>query len=487
MPNRSFCMGILLPLSMILCFSSSLEADPTTNQVRAAMDRATDFMMNTVALRGGFVWKYALDLKERYGELKARDSMIWVQGGTVSVGLMLVDAYKATGDRKYLEYAGRSADALIWGQLPCGGWHYFIDFDPPGVQPYYDSFFSRCWGWQEYLHYYGNATFDDDVTAHATQFLLRLYNTTLDPKYRRPLLKALDFILEAQYPCGAWPQRFPKTKEFPHHGLPDYTSCYTFNDEVISSNIELLLEAARTLGDDTYDRAARRGMDFYIISQLPRPQAGWAQQYGFDMKPAWGRTFEINTVSAWQTVENIHDLFRFYKATGDRRYLEPIPKALDWLDSASKANKLDEPYTHTCFYELGTNKAIYARRKTPNPQDIRFEVSYDSEGVYPYALRYSFDIEAMRKECERLARLSPDQVRGEYEKSLQGEPMPVGAEQAERLIGLLDERGGWVVENIVLNTDDFENNPPYVFQGYNTKVYVKRMYKLINYLRSMNQ
>lgn len=485
MSNRSFYMGIAFSLSIMLIFASSSQASPTADEVRAAMDRASDFMMNTVSLRGGFVWKYSPDLKERYGELKARDSMIWVQGGTVSVGLMLVDAYKATGEQKYLEYACRSADALIWGQLPCGGWHYFIDFDPSGVQAYYDSFFSRCWGWQEYLHYYGNATFDDDVTAHATLFLLRLYDVTHDPKYREPLMKALDFVLQAQYPRGAWPQRFPKTKEFPHHGIPDYTAFYTFNDSVIRSNIDLLLEAARTLGNEAYYDAARRGMDFYIISQLPRPQAGWAQQYGFDMKPAWGRTFEINTISAWQTVENINDLFRFYTITGDRRYLEPIPKALDWLDSASIADKLEKPYTHTCFYELGTNKPVYARRKTPNPQDIRFEVSYDSQGVYPYAVRFSYDMAALRKQYERLASLSSDQVRAEYEKILKNEPEPVGAEQVERLISLLDDRGGWVVENIVLNTDDFEGNPPYVFQGYNTKVFVKRMYKLIDYLRSM--
>ena len=55
--------------------------------MRAAMARATDFMMNTVSNRGGFVWKYSLDLKQKYGELKARDSMIWAQPpGTPSVG-----------------------------------------------------------------------------------------------------------------------------------------------------------------------------------------------------------------------------------------------------------------------------------------------------------------------------------------------------------------------------------------------------------------
>ena len=35
-----------------------------------------------------------------------------------------------------------------------------------------------------------------------------------------------------------------------------------------------------------------------------------------------------------------------------------------------------------------------------------------------------------------------------------------------------------------MNNDDFENNPPYVFKGYSAEVYVERMYRLINYLRS---
>jgi len=470
---------------MILRFAGLSKADPTASEVRAAMAEASDFMMNTVSLRGGFVWLYSLDLKEKYGELKARDTMIWVERGTVSVGLMLIDAYKATGDSKYLEYADRVADALVWGQLPCGGWHYFIDFDMPGLKRYYDEFFSRCWGWQEYLHYYGNATFDDNVTAGAAKFLLRMYDTTLDPKYRGPLLKALDFILEAQYPNGAWPQRFPLKYEFPHHGRPDYTSRYTFNDGVISNNIDLLLEAARKLGNDNYRKAARRGMDFFVIAQLPRPQAGWGQQHGFDMKPAWGRTFEINTVCSRQSVDNIHDLMRFYKITSDRRYLEPIPKAVDWLESASIADKLSKPYTHTGFYELGTNRPVYARRKSPSPQDIAFEKSYDSHGVYPYAVRFSFDLEAIRKEYERIAGLTPARACAEYEESLKDRPTHVDAEEVSKLIQSLDERGGWVVENSVLDTDDFEKNPPYVFKGYSTQTYVKRMYRLINYLKSL--
>lgn len=489
---------VLVPFSVSLLCGSPAIAAPTPDQVRAAMRRATDFMMNTVAYRGGFVWKYSLDLKERYGELKARDTMIWVEPpGTPSVGLMLVEAYKVTGDRQYLTYADRVAGALIYGQLPCGGWHYFIDFDPAGVQRYYDEFFSTCWGWQEYLHFYGNATFDDRVTAAATEFLLRLYDTTRDPKYRPPLMRALDFILDAQYANGAWPQRYPPMGEFRNQGRCDYTGCCTFNDGVIANNIAVLLEAARRLGSDVYRKAARRGMDFYILAQLPGPQAGWAQQYGRDVKPAWGRTFEIGTVCAGQTVENVNDLLGFYKITGDRRYLEPIPKALDWLDSAALNTEGGAGWSHTFYYELGTNRPVYMRRIGATYKDIRFEKTYGPEDAYPYGVHINVNVEALRKEYRRVSALTPAQARAEYVNTLRNAQPVINrislgvdyattakdAAEVDRLIRSLDARGGWVVENQVMDVADFQKNPPRVFMGYDTGTYVARMYRLINHLK----
>src|SRR3712207_9588382 len=73
-------------------------------------------------------------------------------------------------DPLFLEAARRAADALVYGQRPEGGWHYFIDFDPKGLGEWYRQEASRFkWGYEEYRHYYGNATFDDGNTAVATQ------------------------------------------------------------------------------------------------------------------------------------------------------------------------------------------------------------------------------------------------------------------------------------------------------------------------------
>jgi len=457
-------------------------------------------MDGTVSTRGGYVFMYKADLSERWGEIPARDSQIWVQPpGTPAVGAMLLEAYKTTGDAVFLEHARRAADALIWGQHPSGGWHYLIDFDMPGIRKWYEDVASKCWGWEEYLHYYGNCTFDDEATSAPTLFLLDLYTETLDPRYREPLLKALDFILDAQYPNGAWPQRYPLKNEFVHGGHHDYTSFYTFNDGVMRSNIDVLLEAWRKLGNVGYLEAARRGMDFYIAAQLPKPQAGWADQYGFDMKPAWARLFEPPAVATGQTVRSIRDLEFFYTVTGDRRYLAPIPAAIAWLESATintdMSKKFNHPYfgiprsyTHAYYYEPGTNRPIYAHRSGTGIEDERFWISYDMEDMYPYGPPYVLNTEPIRKEFERVSALAPEEARAEYNSKLvqDGETRRIDPKIVEDLIASMDDRGAWVTEISVSNyLNDALGSPRKNMPGIDMRVYTANMHTLMSYLKGL--
>jgi hypothetical protein len=64
----------------------------------------------------------------------------------------------------------KAAKALIWGQLPRGGWNYMIDFAVDhSLKNWYNSIGKNDWGFEEFYHYYGNATFDD-VTISAFRF-----------------------------------------------------------------------------------------------------------------------------------------------------------------------------------------------------------------------------------------------------------------------------------------------------------------------------
>src|SRR5690606_15434487 len=98
--------------------------------------------------------------------------------------------------------------------------------------------------------------------------------------------------------------------------------------------------------------------DFIRLAQLPKPQPAWAQQYDADMHPAWARKFEPPAVSGAESQGVLRILMALYRRTGERRFLEPIPRALRYL----KASRRDDGRLAR-FYELGTNRPLYLTTK----------------------------------------------------------------------------------------------------------------------------
>ena len=64
-----------------------------------------------------------------------------------------------------------------------------------------------------------------------------------------------------------------------------------------------------------------------MISQLPPPQPGWAQQYNEFLQPAWARDFEPPAVCPSVTVNNLVTLMDLYVMTGQSLYFKPILRA----------------------------------------------------------------------------------------------------------------------------------------------------------------
>ena len=240
----------LLLATLVFSTATAKPKQTPDEEVRQAMRLATEFMMEKVSYNGGFVWHYLPDFSRQWGEMEAKRTMVWIQPpGTPSVGHLLLDAYHCTGDEYYYDQAKRVANALIWGQLPCGGWNYVFDFaGENSLKEWYSTVGKAGWRLEEFQHYYGNATFDDGGTMEAATFLLRLYVEKNDPIYRPALEKVINFVLESQYPIGGWPQRYPLRYDHPFHGKPDYTSFITLNDDVIPLVIEFLTQCYQALG-----------------------------------------------------------------------------------------------------------------------------------------------------------------------------------------------------------------------------------------------
>ena len=482
-----------LLLTLTLLPASAWSAPPSRDSVLAAMKKATSFMTDKIAVHGGYVWLVSDDLKRRWGEIPARPSQIWLQGGTERMGQVFLDAWEATGDRDYLDAARRAADALVFGQHALGGWQYFIDFDPTGTPAWYTTTASKFhWGYEEYRHFYGNATFDDRVTADAGIFLLRFYRVTQEAAYREPALKALDFVLQAQFPNGAWPQRFPLRNEYAHDGLPDYTSFYTLNDGATQGVIQLLLYGYDTLGDPRYFDSARRGIDAIMAMQGPKGQAAWGEQHGADLRPIAARTHEPAGYVVRESLMCTRLLVEMYVRTGDARYLEPIPPLADWLDRVN-SEIAAQKYPLPRYWEPGTNKPLYVVRTD--------KVNAEGYGLYIWTTDPSktrcgdapckgdgkpvFDTASLRKEYEMLKRLNAQQRADRLaEWRVRGLRQPRSKEDVATIIGALDARGAWVTDGNVKPVP----NAPTVAQesetvrGISTQVFADRMEALIGAL-----
>ncbi len=424
---RVFCIAVMLP---VMFLSSAQANDRLKKQAAETMLEATKFMVEEVSTNGGYLWHYLPDFSRQWGEMEAFKTQIWVQPpGTTTMGHLFLDAYHVTGDEYYWKAAEAAARAIIWGQLECGGWNYIIDFaGDRSLKEWYATIGKNGWRLEEFQHYYGNATFDDDVSSLAAKFLLRMYLEKLDPAYKYPLDKAINFVLESQYEIGGWPQRYPLKHDFSHHGRPDYSSFYTFNDDVVWENVNFLIQCYQALGEERFLDPIRRGMNFYIITQQAAPQAGWGQQYNMNLEPVGARTYEPDALMPGYTRAHVRLLMRFYQLTGDRKFLARIPEAIEWLESCKLPQSMTEggKYSHSTFVEIGSNKPMFVHRRGSNVIHGEYYYDYkDDKPVRHYGAKTRIDVDALRREYEKVAAMSP-------EEATKGSPLLVGKHEAEK-------------------------------------------------------
>jgi hypothetical protein len=374
-------------------------------QARDALKRAAVYMDEVVSHRGGYVWSYAPDFSKQLGEMEAYRTMCWMQPpGTASIGHVFLDAWHATGDRRFFQAARRTALAVKQAQRQDGGWNYIHDFaGESSLKNWYKTIGRNGWRLEEFQHYYGNSTFDDATTAVAAQLMLRMYLETDEEIWDHATHKVIDFIREAQFgpqlgiADGGWPQRFPHNPDaissmpMPNpQQLPpnswagmedgDYTLHVTFNDDVMGENIKFLTMCVMSLGKKHLVPNIIRAMECMRRLQQPAPQAGWSLQHLSRASngrpagaPAGARTYEPRSLATHTTQTNVQQLFHYFELTGERKYLARIPEAIAWLRTCPLPPEAirDNPLlrngqTHPTFVQLGSNDGIYVHRYGSN-------------------------------------------------------------------------------------------------------------------------
>ena len=362
--------------------------------------------LQTLAIEGGYVYYYTLDGKEKWGEGKTDDRTIEVQHpGTPAVGMSFLKAYQVTQNKEFLVAAENAAKALIKGQNELGGWEHKIYFDRPKVN---------------------RVSFDDNQTQSAISFLMALDQEIDNQELDVAVKKAHRLMIESQLENGGWPHQYPWQGNY-----HDYA---TFNDHGINDCIRVMMEADSFYEHKEIRESLLKVGRFLMISQLPPPQPGWAQQYNEFLQPAWARTFEPPSVCPSASLYNINSLIDLYEHTKQGVFLEPIPDCIKWIKESQLPNG-----KWGRFLEIGTNKPLYYDRGRIRVDSLH-QLSLERRTGYGY----ENDLSGMLEQTENRYL----EAIGQREKLPEKKPAERLKEllpKVQEIIQTQDELGRWIV------------------------------------------
>lgn len=229
------------------------------------------------------------------------------------------------------------------------------------------------------------ATIDNGATYTQMRFLARVYEATGYERFRDSFLQGIDYLLAAQYENGGWPQYYPHREGYYEH--------ITFNDNAMIGVMNLLRDVVRREEPfgfvDEYRRnraavAIEKGLEVILKTQveIDGDLTVWCAQHDrFDFKPQRARTYELPSLSGYESVgivqylmgiedpspeiirsiESAVQWFEAVKLTGIRVVREEDPSLPRGYDYVVISDSMAAPLWAR-FYELETNRPIFVGR-----------------------------------------------------------------------------------------------------------------------------
>ena len=471
---------LLISVLIALIAANVMGEDSLKKEAYIAFQKSVRFYHDTVAIEGGYVFRYAEDLRLREGEGVTGLSTVWIQPpGTPAVGLAFLEAYERTGDAAALAAAKDAATCLIRGQLHSGGWSNSIEFEPKVRLTYAYRVDGPLMPKAKNI-----TTLDDNKSQSAIRFLARLDQSLKfsDAKIHEATLYALDALVRCQYPNGAWPQGFsgpPEPENFPvlqasypknwsrQFAGDKYVSYYTLNDNTLVDTLRLMLLSHEIYHDVRYQHSAIQGGEFILRAQMPDPQPAWAQQYDTKMQPTWARKFEPPAISGGESQKVIETLLILYQETGDTRLMQSAEKALSYLKTC-----LRQDGNIARFQELQSNRPLYFTRD--------YKLTYEDNDLPTH---YGFIVKSglgkLDEKIQKLSGLAGSKLSDYAARQRKSKSIDRPDEKlVQQVIQNLDERGAWV-EAGKLSYHQGENLPKKIIDS---QTFIKNIDILSRYL-----
>ena len=280
------------------------------------------------------------------------------------------------------------ADNIVSWQMPHGGFYKLT------------AWYAAPWnGSAPRSGWFGNGvelgTIDNNATVTEILVLADVYARSGKAAYRDSARKALDFVLNMQYPSGGFPQVYPS------RGPKSYSNHVTFNDDAMVRALLLLDQAARReapLGGDVFtdaqrarlDAAIERAVDFILKAQIVQDgvKTVWCAQHDpVTYAPVTGRSYELPSKSGAESSRIVEFLMTRPQTP---QVADAVKAALAWYRRGAVQLKdtafdprttraagispfVASPGTTTWyrFYDLATDTGFFSGRlPTDNPPGV---------------------------------------------------------------------------------------------------------------------
>ena len=321
-------------------------------------------------------------------------SLVWIASATAQIRsdyrekeMSWTRTAKRIDDRffyLYTDEAKRIADNLVLYQLESGAWQKNVYF-PAEITAEHKKEISANkkhveWG-----------TIDNGSTTTEIIYLSKMYNVIRDEKYKKAALKGIEYLLEAQYENGGWPQFFPNAKGYARH--------ITYNDNAMVNVMRVLQDifeydplywyvptSLREKAKTAFDKGVQCILATQVV-QDGKPTV-WCAQHDFEtLAPAKARAYELPSLSG-QESDNIV-LLLMDIPNPSPEIVAAVENAIAWFEKSKiegirlEYYRNDEgkrdyrvvacekcPVLWARFYELDTNRPFFCDRDGIKKYDV---------------------------------------------------------------------------------------------------------------------
>ena len=184
-------------------------------------------------------------------------------------------------------------------------------------------------------------TTDNGATCQEMLFMSKMYAQVKDERYKESFLRGLNYLLEAQYANGGWPQFYPLKKGYYTH--------ITYNDDSMVNILNVVKQIAeqtdyysiKPLKDivEKCQKAFDKGIDCILKTQYKQNGVltAWCAQHDeVTLAPANARAFELASLSGYESVKIVLLLMSLDKSSPE--IITSVKSAVAWFEKTKITN-----------------------------------------------------------------------------------------------------------------------------------------------------